>query len=92
MRLLCTSDQLLAGRYLHNTQKKTQRTSIHAISEIRTRDPSNPMAEDNALDATATRINTIPYDTLVTLHKSITTLYFTLSNSVKSDTISSTVK
>jgi hypothetical protein len=33
------------GRYLHNTQQ-TQETNIHALSGIRTRDPSNRAAAD----------------------------------------------
>jgi len=33
------------GRYLHNTQQ-TQQKNIHALSGIRTRDPSKPAAAD----------------------------------------------
>jgi hypothetical protein len=44
--LFWTSDQLLtkAARYLHNTQ--TQETTIHAISEIRTRNSSHEAVAD----------------------------------------------
>ena len=33
------------GRYVHNTQQ-TQETKIHALSGIRTRDPSNQATAD----------------------------------------------
>jgi len=38
------------GRYLYNTQQ-AQDSNIHAVSEIRTRDPSNQETEDPRLSA-----------------------------------------
>jgi hypothetical protein len=43
-------------RYLHDTQQ-TKETNIQALSEILTRDPSNQVAADYALDSTATGIS-----------------------------------
>jgi hypothetical protein len=43
------------GLYLHKTtQHRKTRTNIHALSEIRTHDPSNQPAKTHASDRTAT--------------------------------------
>jgi hypothetical protein len=45
----------LQGLYLHKTtQLRKTRTNIHALSGIRTHDPSNQPAKTHASDSTAT--------------------------------------
>jgi hypothetical protein len=52
--LLWTSDQPAAD---NTTYKHNKQTNIHALSGIRTRDPSNQAAADLTLDRTATEID-----------------------------------
>jgi hypothetical protein len=42
------------GLYLHRTQHRKTRTNIHALSGIRTHDPSNQPAKTHASDSTVT--------------------------------------
>jgi hypothetical protein len=49
------------GLYLHGTtQHRKTRTNIHALSEIRTHDPSNQPAKTQASDRTAAVTGPIP--------------------------------
>jgi hypothetical protein len=51
------------GLYLHRTtQHRKTRTTIHALSGIRTHDPSNQPAKTHASDCTATVTGTLPGD------------------------------
>jgi hypothetical protein len=50
------------GLYLHRTtQHRKTRTNIHALSGIRTHDPSNQPVETHASDRTATAIGNMAY-------------------------------
>jgi hypothetical protein len=53
------------GLYLHRTtQHRKTRTNIHALSGIRTHDPSNQLAKTHASDRTAT-VTGIIYELII---------------------------
>jgi hypothetical protein len=61
------------GLYLHRTKHRKTRTNIHALSGIRTHDPSNQPAKTHASDRTATVTGIRrPYNNLIsTTHTSV---------------------
>jgi hypothetical protein len=75
---------LRRGLYLHRT---IQQTNIHALSEIRTRDPSNQVAKTYALDRAATGIGSVPNIGLLTK-----ILYFVIHHSLLDFAILTVIK